>query len=319
MLATLGEGLLEIGVDSDLPGDTLGRGFGGDAANVAVMAARMGARACLVTQIGDDAAGRLLVDFWNRAGVDVSHVGVDRRAATGLYTNELVPGDGHRFKYYRAGSAASRLGPDHLDGDLLAGLQLLHVTGITLSISDTVAAAAGVAAERARARGVPVSFDVNYRSALAPDHDELLEFARAADIVFLSVDDAQSLLGGHDSVAILEALGGHPSEVLMSDGGESAVLHTAERSYRVAPPTIDVVDAAGAGDALAGAYLASRMMGAAPAMALASGVAAASLSCRHTGCARAYPTADSVEAGAQPLLAAVETGEPARLSIPGGE
>ena len=44
-IGTLGEGLLEVGLDPQLPDDRLGRGFGGDAANVAVMAARMGAAA----------------------------------------------------------------------------------------------------------------------------------------------------------------------------------------------------------------------------------------------------------------------------------
>jgi sugar/nucleoside kinase (ribokinase family) len=50
------------------------------------------------------------------------------------------------------------------------------------------------------------------------------------------------------------------------------------------------------GDALAGAYLASRLAGAGPREALHKGVTAASLSCPRTGCARGYPSAAEVEA-----------------------
>jgi 2-dehydro-3-deoxygluconokinase len=59
---------------------------------------------------------------------------------------------------------------------------------------------------------------------------------------------------------------------------------------------VDVVDSAGAGDALAGAYLASRLAGAPPEVALDVGAVAAGLSCRARGCARSYPDRPELEA-----------------------
>src|ERR1700754_3251406 len=102
VVGTLGEGLLEIGLDPSLADDCLGRGFGGDAANVAVMAARLGAVARLLTRVGDDAAapGRMLMEFWAAAGLDLSCVGVDKAAATGLYVNERDEHGAHRFSYH---------------------------------------------------------------------------------------------------------------------------------------------------------------------------------------------------------------------------
>jgi 2-dehydro-3-deoxygluconokinase len=306
-MATLGEGLLEVGITPDLDADRLERGFGGDAANVAVMAARMGVRSYLITHVGDDAAGRLLMKFWAQWGVDVSRVSVDLEAPTGLYINERLVSGAHAFEYYRSGSAASRLGPADLDTDFLGRLDLLHVTGITLSISQASAAAARAAADAARANGATIAFDVNYRPQLGGDAGDVLAFARSADVVLLSHDDAEATIGTSEPRAVLEALGSGPREVIVTRGPEPALVFTAERNYRLRPPAVEVVNAAGAGDAFAGSYLASRLSGMAPGAALVLAVVAASASCGRAGCARGYPSAREVEEGARHLTPALDT------------
>jgi 2-dehydro-3-deoxygluconokinase len=314
-MATLGEGLLEVGITPGSDPTHLERGFGGDAANVAVMAARMGVRSYLITHVGDDAAGRLLMRFWAERGVDVSHVSVDAEAPTGLYINERLVSGAHAFEYYRSGSAASRLAPADLDTDFLGRLDLLHVTGITLSISETSATAARAAADAARAGGAKIAFDLNYRPQLGGDAGELLAFARSADVVLLSHDDAEAMIGTSEARAVLETLGSGPREVILTRGAEPVSLFTAERNYRLRPPAVAVVNAAGAGDALAGTYLASRLSGTAPGAALILAVVAASASCGRAGCARGYPSAEEVEEGARHLTAALDTAT--EQSLPG--
>ncbi|MFP3608135.1 sugar kinase, partial [Paraburkholderia sp. SIMBA_053] len=72
--------------------------------------------------------------------------------------------------YYRAGSAGSRLHPDDLPDGWVEGAALLHITGITPLLSESARAALHTSIDRARAAGTTVSFDINYRSALAsPD------------------------------------------------------------------------------------------------------------------------------------------------------
>ena len=75
-LGAVGEGLFEIGLDK---GDTgpLRRGYGGDVANVCVMAARAGIGARLAARVGADALGRALLAFWGAEGVDVGHVRIE--------------------------------------------------------------------------------------------------------------------------------------------------------------------------------------------------------------------------------------------------
>jgi 2-dehydro-3-deoxygluconokinase len=308
LVGTLGEGLLEVGVFPALPKQYLGRGYGGDAANVAVMSARLGARARLMTRLGDDAAGRLLLDFWRSAGVDTGSVAVDPGASTGLYLNDRHDG-GHTFSYHRVGSAASRLSPGDLAVIAVEELDVLHVTGITLAISPSAAATVELAVERARAAGVVVSFSVNFRPQLDPDRRRLAELARTADVLFVSDDDAEALFGVRAPDELLEALGPRNGDTIVTRGAEPAMAFTGAGVVELAPPRVDVVDTAGAGDALAGAYLTARLRGAGPRAALATGVAAATLSCTRSGCARSYPDADAVDAAAA-LLASPQDGVP---------
>src|SRR3954469_3262776 len=99
VLGCAGAGLVELTVDPERADARLA--FGGDVANVAVMAARAGARARLSGRVGADGPGEALLRFWRGEAIDVAHVTVDDAAATGLYLNEPSP-DGHRFVYWRA-------------------------------------------------------------------------------------------------------------------------------------------------------------------------------------------------------------------------
>jgi sugar/nucleoside kinase (ribokinase family) len=137
-LLTIGEGLVELGLrDGEA---TVELGFGGDAANVAVMAAREGAAAGLVGRVGRDALGRRAAAFWGAAGVDVTTLVGDDGGPTGIYVNELGGDGAHRFDYHRARSAGSRLCRDDLPAGALAACRILHVTGITLAVSASSAA-----------------------------------------------------------------------------------------------------------------------------------------------------------------------------------
>ena len=296
VVAVVGEGLMEIGFDVDTDEDTFRRGYGGDAPNAAVMAALAGASARICGRVGDDAFGRLLVSFWSRRGVDTRSVITDIDAPTGVYVNEATP-DGHHFRYYRSGSAGSRLQPDDVTPALLDRVGVLYFTGVTLAISPNAATAARSAAERARAGGARVAFAVNYRPALAPDEDALLAAARAADIVFVSHDEAEALLGVREPEAIAGALAiDGANELVVTSAARGAAVRANGSWQSVEAPIVDVADAAGAGDALAGCYLAERLRGSAPPEALRIAVAAASLSCTRRGCAASYPDRAELDA-----------------------
>jgi 2-dehydro-3-deoxygluconokinase len=293
-IGTVGEGLFELGIDEGDPDGAIRRGYGGDAANTAVMAARLGVGARLWGRVGGDAPGRLLLDFWRRSGVDTRWVVVDETAPTGIYVNERLAAGGCRFHYHRRGSAGSRLTPADLHDGYLDGLGVLHFTGVTLAISPGAAEAAREAARRARARGVDISVAVNHRSALGGDPAAVAAEVRAADVVFVSLEEAPEVFGTDRADEVVRALGGGPREVVITMGEAGALVSAGGSFSRVEAPETEIVDASGAGDALAAVYLGSRLEGRPPPAALARAVAAASLSCRAHGCALSYPDAASL-------------------------
>jgi len=73
VLGVVGEGLIELGLEP-APDHAVTLGFGGDACNAAVMAARLGCVTRIGGRVGDDALGRRLGAFWEETGVDTSHV-----------------------------------------------------------------------------------------------------------------------------------------------------------------------------------------------------------------------------------------------------
>src|SRR5438105_14705913 len=112
-LLALGEGMLEFNQTGEGGGRLYLQGFGGDTSNFAISAARQGACAGYISALGDDSHGRMLRELWTREGVDHSYVRADPQAFTGIY---FVTHDdhGHSFEFLRAGSAASRVTPEHL-------------------------------------------------------------------------------------------------------------------------------------------------------------------------------------------------------------
>jgi len=304
VLAAIGEGLAEFSLAGGRGRPALG--FGGDAANVCVMAARLGARTRFAGRVGDDELGRRMLAFWGEHGIELGSVRPDPGAPTGLYLNE-VGEDGHRFVYWRRGSAGSRLEPDDLAPAFLERVGTLVVTGVTLAVSPSCAAAARQAMAVARDRGVRVACVLNHRPALGGDVEELASVARASDVTIGSREDAEAVFGTRDPGRVRALLGDGPAELVLTDGADPAVVVAGGEAVAQPVPAVEVRNAAGAGDALAGAYLAARLRGERPAHSLAWGVAAATLSVQRDGCAAAYPSAEET-AG---LLARMKPGVPA--------
>ncbi len=132
------------------------QGFGGDASNFAIAAARQGARVGFLGALGEDRYGRMVRELWDAEGVDHAHVAADPEGYTALYI--VTHGSkGHEFSFFRAGSAAARMTPARLDCAALARTRALHLTGVSLAISPSACDAGYAAIEAARAAGALIS------------------------------------------------------------------------------------------------------------------------------------------------------------------
>lgn len=175
--------------------------FGGAETNVAVSLARFGHDVRMVSILPDNAIGRAATDELRRYGVDVSALQA-APGRMGLYF--FTPGAVRRASqvlYDRGGSAFAQAGADAIDwGQALDGAGWLHLSGITAALGPQSAAAAVAAARAARAAGVTISFDCNYRARLwaAWDGDPrptLNEILSLADVVFGDHRDVALILG----------------------------------------------------------------------------------------------------------------------------
>ncbi|RSM47187.1 sugar kinase [Actinoplanes sp. ATCC 53533] len=248
-------------------------GIGGAESNVAVGVSRLGGSATWLGRVGPDAAGDLIERRLRAEGVHT--VAIRDRAFTGLMVKHRRTAGLVHIDYHRTGSAGSRLAPADVPADLLSAARILHVTGITPALSDTARATVFHAVETARAAGVTVSVDVNYRGKLWSRYDAapvLRDLVSRADVVFAGPDEAALVLGATEAPAAgLAALG--PTEVVIKDGPRGCTGLIAGERYAVQALAVTVVDPVGAGDAFVAGYLAERLAGLAPAQRLATAVA----------------------------------------------
>jgi 2-dehydro-3-deoxygluconokinase len=256
-VVAIGEPMIEFNqARADDPATWL-QGYGGDTSNMAIAAARLGARVGYVTRVGGDAFGRLFLDLWAAEGVDARGVAIDAEAATGVYF--VAHGRaGHEFSYLRAGSAASRMRPETLPQDVVGAARLLHVSGISQAISASACDTVFAAIDIARAAGAQVLYDPNLRLKLWP-----LPRARATILATMglcswcvpSLDDARVLFDGGDPATIVAAChrAGAPGVVLKL-GADGCLVSDGARQEHVPAHRVTPVDATGAGDCFDGAF-----------------------------------------------------------------
>ena len=229
---------------------------GGNALNVAVAAARLGAPTALMSRVGPGPFSRLLRDHAARNGVGTDAM----RAApepVSLAVVELAADGSASYSFHTVGAADWQWTPQELAGAWPADTRNVHVGSIsswTPPGSDAIADLV----RRVRAEGrALVSFDPNVRPSLMTDEDAIRarieDLRRTADVVKVSAEDLAWLEPGADldEAAVRWAAEG-PALVVVTDGGDTlraarpdgALLHRT-------PPRVDVVDTVGAGDSLA--------------------------------------------------------------------
>src|SRR5438552_1776689 len=264
----------------------------GPRANVAAACSRLGLRTAFISALpAEHAWGDRTVRELAGHGVDCA--GVLRRPGSrmGLYFLEYgAPPRPVRVLYDRRDSAMSQLVPEEVDWALVGEARLVHLSGITPALGDNLRAVVRRACREAQAAGVPVSFDVNYRSRLwsaKEARDFLTEVLPRVRYLFIGADDAETvfdLSGAPERIlsalaalvpaaTIALTLGEAGSAVL--DGG--AVLRPS-RLY-----TVTTVDRVGAGDAYAAGFLSRVLQGCSIQEAVDAATALAALKCTIRG------------------------------------
>jgi 2-dehydro-3-deoxygluconokinase len=262
-VVTFGETMVLFNPETEGPLRYVGtftKSIGGAESNVAIALARLGHSAGWFSKLGDDEFGRYIKSTIMGEEVDVSRVTIDPKRTTGILFKERFSTVNPNVYYYRKGSAASHLKIEDLDMDYISKAKILHVTGISLALSDEMREAVFFAVTEARKRGVLISFDPNIRLKLwskEEARETILKMVQLTDILFPGKEEAELLLGLTESEEIADSfmnLG--VKTVALKLGKSGCYVKNNETEAFVHGYTVDhPVDTVGAGDGYAAGFL----------------------------------------------------------------
>ena len=201
-VVTFGELMLRLapnGYYRFFQNDQMQATFGGGEANVAVSLANFGLDSVYVTKLPAHAIGQAAVNSLRYFGVDTSLVvrGGDR---VGIYFLEKGASQrGSVCIYDRAHSAIAEATPADFDWDaIFEGADWFHFTGITPALGGELVEICKQACTAAKARGVKISCDLNYRGKLwtrARAREAMTELCQYVDVCISNEEDAKDVFG----------------------------------------------------------------------------------------------------------------------------
>lgn len=278
-----------------LPGETVtggrfARHHGGKGGNQAVAAARIGARTAFIGAVGGDAFGSEARAALEAEGIDLRGLVTLEDEATGVALILVEAGGENSIAV--AGGANAAVTPDlvaAMFGDLAVGAGDVVLVG-----HEIPTAAARQALALARAAGATTI--LNPAPAFGLDAGVLA----LADILTPNRGEL-AVLAGNDGpaagpVALSLLAGSSGRAVLVSLGGDGALLVDRRGTTPLPAPPVKVVDTVGAGDTLNGALAAGLAAGLALPDAARRAVSAASLAVTREGAREGMPTLAELQA-----------------------
>ncbi|MDR1465064.1 MAG: sugar kinase [Oscillospiraceae bacterium] len=266
--------------------------FGGAEANVAVDLACLGAEAAFVTKLPAHEIGQLAVNSLRRFGVDTAGIVRGGPRVGSYFVEKGASQRPSKVIYDRAGSAIALARPEEFDWDaLLAGADWFHFTGITPALSEAAAEACRQAAKTAKAKGIPVSCDLNYRKNLWSREragQVMAGLMPLVDLCIANEEDAADVFGihapgsdvtggklsreGYAAVArqMSERFGVGAVAVTLreslsaSDNRWAAMLYEAGTAYFSKEYLVHIVDRVGGGDSFGAGLIFAALAGDAP-------------------------------------------------------
>ncbi len=245
----------------------------GSESNTLACLARLGFSTRWLSALPDTPLGRKIAKEIQGHGVDIEPLiwaGAETRLGT-FYVDEAASPLGLQVYYDRAGSAFTLLKPVQIGENFWQGADLLHLTGITPTLSTQSQQVFEHLLEQARLRQLPISFDVNYRSKLCTPSEatNLIEKAcQQAEILFCASRDAATLWNitgsPQDLLAGLEKRfpeRDRPKSYVVTLGKEGAARRQQGQYSNATAFPSEGTHRFGSGDAFAAGYLYAYLQG----------------------------------------------------------
>ena len=285
--------------------DTMQATFGGGEANVAVSLANYGMDASYVTKLPSHAIGQAAVNSLRALGVDTKDV-VRGGERVGIYYLEKGASQrGSVCIYDRAYSAIQLAKREDFDWDkIFEGADWFHFTGITPAIGGDLVNICLDACKAAKAKGVKISCDLNYRGKLWTRDEArkaMTELCKYVDVCISNEEDAKDVFGieaentdiyggkidkeGYKSVAkqLMDTFGFEKvaitlrSSISASDNDWAGMLYDGENYCFSKEYHLHIVDRVGGGDSFGGGLIYALLNGKDTQSAIEFAVAASAL------------------------------------------
>lgn len=269
--------------------------LGGSSANIGVAIVKLGGSADLVTCVSGDAIGRFALNELDRYGVGRAHVrSVGGEARNSLAVVETRVED-HQSVIYRNGAADFEMTAADVEGVDYAAYDALITTG-TVFAAEPSRSAAFRGFELAKAAGLPLIFDIDYRPYSWPSPQVAAEvYSRAGamcDVIVGNDVEFGFMAGdydrGLDKARELVAKGAKLAVYKMGEKG--AVTITPEGEITTGIYRTEALKPTGAGDSFMGGFVSGLAAGLPVREAVLQGSAAAAMVVARVGCAPAMPT-----------------------------
>ena len=275
--------------------------LGGSAANTAAGICKLGGQAALVTCVSDDSIGSYCVNRLAHYGVDASHVrkvGGEFRNSLAVYESRV---EGHRNVIYRNGAADFQMDDSDVAQVDYAKYGALITAG-TVFAAEPSRSATFESFKRARAAGLPVIFDVDYRPYSWPSPEvasDVLSRAAAECDMIVGNDEEFGFMAGDYARGLDKArsLAADTAQVVIYKmGHEGAITFANGQEIRTGIYPVDALKPTGAGDSFMAGLMAALAAGHDLHPALLRASACASITVSAPGCAPAMPDPAALEA-----------------------
>jgi 5-dehydro-2-deoxygluconokinase len=277
--------------------------LGGSSANIAVALVRQGCHAALLTCVSDDAVGRFCLNALDDYGIDRRHVRtVPGEVRTSLAVVETRLQDCQSV-IYRNNAADFAMTVEDVEAVDYSHFSALVTTGTVLA-AEPSRRAAFRAFDLARAAGVPLIFDIDYRPYSWPSADVAAQvYAQAGalcDVIVGNDVEFGFMAGQYDrGLDCARALARSGAQVVVYKRGErGAITLTGDGADEITTgiyPTA-ALKPTGAGDSFLGSFLAALADRRPLREAVLRGSAAAAIVVARVGCAPAMPDIADLDA-----------------------
>ncbi|MFC5591982.1 sugar kinase [Sporosarcina soli] len=280
---TIGDGLITLNPHENGPlrfVSGFSRKVGGAELNFAIGCARLGLQSKWVSRLGNDEFGRVIYNFARGEGIDVSNVEFVEGYPTSLNFKEIrEDGSGKTF-YYRQQSPILTLKPEDMTKELLEGIDMLHLSGVFLSIDPGNRKIIERVLKLAKEMSIPVSFDPNLRLKMWTIEEARTTFEEVfpyVNILLTGLDEIELILGESSEEALVEcAERFNIGQFVIKDGANGARAYIDGNWYEKEAFVVKPIDTVGAGDGFDAGYIYAYLNGYLPEerLELANGVGA---------------------------------------------